>query len=37
MDDEGAIDVLERFARGQPSGAGRGAVIDVGGAVDVIA
>jgi anti-sigma B factor antagonist len=36
MDDEGAIDVLERFAWGQPSGPGRGAVIGVG-AVDVVA
>jgi hypothetical protein len=36
MDDEGAIDVLERFARGQSSGAGRGAVMGVG-AVDVVA
>jgi hypothetical protein len=36
MDDEGAIDVLERFARGQSSGPGRGAVMGVG-AVDVFA
>jgi hypothetical protein len=36
MDDEGATDVLERFARGQPSGPGRGAVMGVD-AVDVVA